>query len=139
MAKVILTTTGDIFYTIEHAVGPGCPNRTDDVLLVQFFLKVILQTMKTIPPIGIDGVFGPQTRDAIKSFQDEINKLNPGSLRPDGRIDPPTKGQLISTKSKNIYTIWALNDMIQKRGIALNSIVNHPDFPVGLRNSFLAF
>jgi hypothetical protein len=29
-----------VFYTVDQAVGPGCPNRRDDVLLVQYFLRV---------------------------------------------------------------------------------------------------
>jgi len=42
MARVYITTgTITVCYTIDGAVGVGCPNKRDDVLLVQFFLKVI--------------------------------------------------------------------------------------------------
>lgn len=42
MARIYLTSTFlKMIYTTDQAVGTGCPNKRDDVLLVQFFLSNI--------------------------------------------------------------------------------------------------
>ena len=47
MARVYITTGNiSICYTIDGAVGTGCANKRDDVLLVQFFLKVISRRVR---------------------------------------------------------------------------------------------
>jgi len=42
MARVSMITVSvgsRLFYNVDAAVGAGCPNRRDDVLLVQYFLR----------------------------------------------------------------------------------------------------
>src|SRR5262245_40587771 len=65
----------EFFYNVSFAVGPGrtAPNRRDDVLLVQYFLKSIAGTVvvgpgwevwtppKTAQPFLVDGWMGSVT------------------------------------------------------------------------------
>lgn len=73
--------SGDLL--IADAVGAGCPNRRDDVLVVQSLLNVayarVRVPQRTIP---VTGVVDPTTQAAIVQFQQ--TQLGGG----DGRIDP---------------------------------------------------
>lgn len=79
---------------IDAAVGKNCPNRADDVRLVQFLLAVwqahekdtakLLKTLNGTKPISVDGVCGPNTLANIKAFE-EFHKP---AVNSDGRIDP---------------------------------------------------
>lgn len=97
MAKVYVVTRPGllfkVFYTIEQTVGRGCPNQTDDVALVQFFLRAVMEDDKKykIPdggPLSIDGICGPQTIQHIQSWQEQENKIADPLNRPplDGQI-----------------------------------------------------
>jgi hypothetical protein len=73
--------SGDLL--IADAVGPGCSNRRDDVLVVQSLLNVAYARVR-IPPrtIPVSGVVGPETQAAILQFQ----RAQLGDA--DGRIEP---------------------------------------------------
>ena len=60
---------------IKDSVGEGGRNLAHDVALVQAMLRVV-KNAKGTPYLGgnYDGVYGPQTKAAITSFQTE-NKL----------------------------------------------------------------
>ena len=92
MARTLVLTTpkrfGTLAYVVDRAVGPGRANQRDDVLLVQFFLRVLgprpveHTTESFLPPalqnLAIDGAFGTRTAEAIKVFQAQFNKTAPG-------------------------------------------------------------
>lgn len=73
MARVMLTRGGAgqrYFYNVDRAVGPGCPNQRDDVLLVQYLLKWLYaksgdlhyRTLQPLSePMKVDGIAGPIT------------------------------------------------------------------------------
>jgi hypothetical protein len=133
-------------YTVEQAVGIGGANRRDDVLLVQFFLKVAMldspNSKPYIPPgeqpISIDGSCGPQTCRYIKFYQEEGNRRNPGvKTTTEGRIDPVAGGSLTSSISHTFYTILALNVSYKdRRGKDLHEdISKDPLFPAELAKS----
>jgi peptidoglycan hydrolase-like protein with peptidoglycan-binding domain len=66
-------------------VGKGVSNTNHgDVLLVQ---RLLNRHRGTLPPIGEDGVVGPETIGAIEEFQ----KRAVGMSWPDGRVDPGGK------------------------------------------------
>lgn len=104
------STRTPMFYNVSFAVGPGAPNRRDDVELVQFFIKRIMQGDRRIPrpskALKIDGIFGPITESYIVAIQQDIQRHGK-SVRVDGRIDRATG--LESTISHTIYTIIHLN------------------------------
>lgn len=67
MASRVQINTGKFagvsIFDVDHTVGYGATNRTDDVLLVQFLLKGYFRGHNT-PPLGqlaVDGIFGPLT------------------------------------------------------------------------------
>jgi hypothetical protein len=76
---------GDL--AIADAVGLGCTNRRDDVLVVQSLLNVayarIRVPSRTIP---VDGLVGQQTHAAILHFQrDQVGGAGGGRVEPAGR------------------------------------------------------
>src|SRR5271170_1684748 len=54
---------------ITRAVGPGQPNRAEDVLLVQALLNQYKDELGMAAPLDVDGLFGPRTASAILEFQ----------------------------------------------------------------------
>ncbi len=46
-------------------------SRGDGVRIVQYFLSYIAIYNSAVPPISIDGIYGPATRDAVSAFQRE--------------------------------------------------------------------
>lgn len=80
------TSTIQIIYLIDQAVGRGCPNRRGDVLLVQFFIRLLQdqpqkfdgEQYNFIPGSGrqlnIDGICGEETIRHIAHFKQEHDK-----------------------------------------------------------------
>jgi hypothetical protein len=146
MARVYLITGNlKLVYTVDHAVGSGCPNMRDDVLLVQFFLKIVSEgpersqfTPPGRPPIGTDGIWGPTSQAYLNQFISTNSVQNPGSpLKQDGRVDPVVGGKITGSLSGHIYTILALNTSYRTvRGLAaLQDITTDTIFPKDLRPS----
>ena len=73
--------SGDLL--IADAVGAGCTNRRDDVLVVQSLLNVAYARIR-IPSrtIPVDGIIGPETHAALLHFQ--RTQVGGG----DGRVEP---------------------------------------------------
>jgi hypothetical protein len=130
-----------LLYTIDKAVGAGCPNLRDDVALVQFFLRAVMEDSKEyqIPagaPLSIDGICGPQTILYIKSWQQQESKLREGFAIPtqDGVISPMMNRSGLGSLSHLRYSIVSLNmgygvvNGIEKHA----NIANDPRCPIAL-------
>jgi len=146
MARVYLINTSfKLAYTIDQAVGNGCPNRRDDVLLVQFFLKVVSEgpDKSGFTPVGrgpmkIDGFWGPISQAYLNQFIAFNSTQNPTSpLTQDGRVDPVVHGRATGSRTGLLYTILALNVTYKNvRGPnSLLDITTDPLFPQELRPS----
>lgn len=150
MAFVLLVknpTRLKLVYTVEKAVGPGCPNIRDDVLLVQLLLRGIMDDVPGRPnsgfkppgekPIQIDGRFGPQTKAYLKFYEAEENRRNADNpVVADGKIDPITPGQQFGSISGRGYKILTLNNQYQARKPTIHeNIARDPLFPPELFNS----
>jgi hypothetical protein len=147
MARVYIIAGGaiSICYTIDAAVGAGCPNKKDDVLLVQFFLKVISEgpaadryRPPNQKPITCDGLWGPNSQAYLNRYIAANSAANPNSpLKQDGRVDPVVNGKATGSRTGTLYTILALNDTYSKvRGpAALSDITTDQLFPAPLRPS----
>jgi hypothetical protein len=140
-----------VCYFTDSAVGLGRQNHRQDVLLVQFLLKSLAGKVDPeihetfavpgAPPLGVDGICGQNTVDAIKRFQTfTIGKSNPNSPLVDGLVDVSPRGQPITTITHTTYTIILLNVNFgffngPDRHAAL---FKEPEFPNELMNAFYA-
>jgi len=127
-------------YNIDASVGPSSPNRRDDVLLVQYFLKSINDQRSLFTPpftalplaaqevLKVDGIAGPVTFRAIRHFQDQAVARG-RAVTPDGRVDKATRTNAVNTMSvlNNFFFIIRRNDF---KNIALAT-----DCPPELKNS----
>jgi hypothetical protein len=114
----------NFFYNVDAAVGADCPNKRDDVLLVQLLLVTINNNPNVFsPPIPTvplspgqifrtDGVAGPITVQAIKHFQ-EVGRSRGNSIKVDGRVDKAS-GSGFGTVSNTQFTILFLNNAYRK-------------------------
>jgi hypothetical protein len=102
------------YLNVTDAVGTGCPNRPDDVALIQTFL----QSLGNLPespvqgsPLDVDGVWHPNLGRGIVLFQKLVRRVfrrrGAGeSIDVDGLI-VPARGVYI--EGLRMYTIVALN------------------------------
>jgi hypothetical protein len=137
----------NFFYNVDAAVGAGCPNKRDDVLLVQHFLITINNNPNAfsppiptipLPPNQIfrpDGVAGPITVRAIEHFQ-EVGRGRGNDITVDGRVDKAS-GTGFGTISNTQFTILFLNNAYRKIrvGVFQNISILAGDCPPELRSA----
>jgi hypothetical protein len=133
------------FYNVDSAVGPGCPNLRDDVLLVQYLLVTINDNPNAFsppfPPLPLkpgetfraDGIVGPITLRAIQHFQ-EVGRTRGNNIATDGRVDKAT-GSGAGATSHTQFTIIFLNNgyRIIRPGMYPNIALLAGDCPSELR------
>ena len=81
-----LESEGQTFYAVNWQ-DPGqlqSGARGQSVRQLQFMLRVLSEYIDDIPPLREDGIFGPQTREAVIAFQ------RFAGLTPDGIVGPAT-------------------------------------------------
>lgn len=134
MPRILFTDSRvrPLMVTIDEAVGPNCPNRRPDVLLVQFLLKVGDESpsnsswwkVKRGTGIKIDGVFGEHTQSLIRQVQEQAH---PGDnrLASDSRVDPIAQGNYYGARTGVLMTMVVLN-MIYMQGTGSNDITTMP-------------
>ncbi len=146
MARALIDTgrTFTVLYTVENIVGSGGSNRRDDVLLVQFFLRVAMEEDKArggdrfVPPgeqpISIDGIFGRQTIAYLKFFQEEGSRRIGFPRAADQRVEP-LNSSLRGAIGRNLLTMAALNfDYMERMGKGFHSNISLDSrFPIELR------
>jgi hypothetical protein len=118
----------------DQAVGLGCPNKRDDVLLVQFFLAAFssdplikngrvfsYEDKKGRPynyslanrrPLVVDGVCGNETVAYIKHFQQEAAKNETSQwlrMVTDGVVSPVRQGEPWNERTGQVLTIVRMN------------------------------
>ena len=132
------------FYNVNQAVGLGCPNWSEDVMLVQFFLQRVYMDNEWKPktPKGtmkVDGLCGPITRNWILKFQ--IDARNDGfNTHPDGIVNKA--GNATSNQKTSIsnteYSIRGLNNFLRIMQKPLYSTLPfNQEVPPLLRLAFL--
>jgi hypothetical protein len=134
-----------IAYTVTRAVGIGCPNQREDVMLVQHLLRVAWNDgggSKGFKPPGeaqaltADGAYGPRTQKFIDHFQKEA-KARGANVKQDGRVDPVgVTGGPTGSISGTFYTILALNSARNSRQSNQADIKADPGFPAMLEPYF---
>ncbi|MBA3446236.1 MAG: hypothetical protein H0T56_01265 [Pseudaminobacter sp.] len=128
-------------YLVDAAVGRGCPNRKDDVYLVQFLLNALWGKTSDGTVIGgdgpapaIDGICGARTVNAILVFQKWYWRVTPGGFT-DGRVEPLPPGRSVGLRHNNPYTIIGLNaNFGVVFGIERHAVIcKEPNFPSELK------
>lgn len=80
-------------WNVTDAVGEHCPNRREDVMLVQYMLLKLyagrFRQGRSRPPgnLQLNGICEPVTLDWIRAFQRDLNEDEPGIVSIDSRID----------------------------------------------------
>lgn len=131
-------------YTVDSAVGIGCPNQRPEVLLVQHLLRLAWQNTPTskgfrppgeAEPLKVDGIYGPTTQRFIKFFQEEAVRRGATCLK-DGKVEPVVSGGSQGSISHAYYTILAMNAARNSRCPLQADISADPGFPVELARHF---
>jgi hypothetical protein len=143
MASIDTVRTGKegrmLFYDLDHAVGPGAPNRRDDVLLVQYFMKQVpnsrrFQSAPFPAPLNVNGIADQSLFANIRHFQAACRKINPLLSVVDGKIDPVPGDKNRSPTSKAQYSIINLNLLFRDaRPIDYERVSEAADCPADLR------
>lgn len=119
MARVMLFRGGAgqrYFYNVDRAVGPGCPNQHDDVLLVQYLLKWLYAKRQDLhyrtlqppsEPMKVDGIAGPITFRWIRRYQEGCKAFGASKVV-DGKVDRAS-GFGYGPRTGTQYTIINLN------------------------------
>lgn len=124
-------------FNVTYAVGPGCTNRWDDVMLVQHALNTLLAAFelkdsrgrKITSYLKRDGLFGSRTAEAILGYQRQAKDVRKLVITVDGRVDPANHTGW-TTHSQQQYTIVHLNrDHRNVHG----RMMDEADFPTKLR------
>ena len=92
------------FYTVSQSVGYGCPNRSEDVRLVQYLINKFHQKKVLVT----DGKYGGLTWNAIKKFQ-ELHDIPKGA----GTVSSANGIRWTSPKTGQPYTICILNQYLK--------------------------
>ncbi len=87
-----------VYYDVVDELSPDLPpypgralragDAGEDVKYVQNALNTVRRGVKEIPPLDVDGMFGPKTENAVKAFQKYYG------LAPDGVVGPLTWAKL---------------------------------------------
>ena len=92
-----LLAIGSSSVSLEY---PGAPlrvgSRGSDVRLMQKFLSELAIPYPSLPAITVDGIFGPNTENAVRGFQRLFG------LTPDGIIGPVTWYEIIEQRNKAV-------------------------------------
>ena len=76
-----------LFFNVDEGVGKRRPNRTEDVLLVQFLIKAVIQKVpqgadvtmiERMSKVPVNGLCDDATIDGILAVQEALKKRNPG-------------------------------------------------------------
>ena len=140
MPRLLLTDSPEhpLVLDIDEPVGKGCPNRKLDVYVVQYLLKLVIDSPKTsrkmdiLPatPLQIDGIFGERTAEAIRFFQVNGSR-GPLAVGTDGRVEPTRGGTYAGSVSGKLRTIILLNKYYYELygRNAILAVHQHPLFP----------
>ena len=96
-----LVSQGQTFYGYE-AQFPGVlreGSSGDNVRLLQYMLTLLAQFSDILRPVAVDGVFGPDTTQAVRQYQSAVG------LTPDGIVGEQTWDSLYANASRAYRTM----------------------------------
>lgn len=103
---------------LSSSVGEGCINYKDDVMVVQAFLKYVLELTDLLPNFRLaepNGTYTPYLGRLIRAYQrlDKRYYTTTKRLAADGIVSP-ANGENVPGTTKP-WTIWLLNDEARYR------------------------
>ena len=110
-----------VVYNLDANVGMFKPNNRQDVLLVQFFLREIMNhpDAKAGRPAGndisVDGLFGNQTETWIYAFQNLVRSKGGKVIVVDGKVNAAPSDYRNKMAGNVGYTILHLNGTYRRR------------------------
>ena len=104
-------------FQAPQAVSEGSPR--NQVLMVQYFLSILAQFDPLIPFVTLDGIYGPATRQAVRSFQ------TAQGLPVTGTVDTATWNALYSAFEGIDVTVLSDDILFPAE---LQGLGNDPDF-----------
>jgi hypothetical protein len=132
-----------LFYNVDAAVGKGCQNQRNDVLLVQYLLKenMRLKTFSYIPTtvldgnvnVRVNGLWDEMWNVFLLNYQNDLKQRHKPVVR-DGRVDPVTGGRVLGPIHHTIYTmLWLNMGYLEVRPADFPKIADAGDCPGELR------
>lgn len=110
-----LTSKGILTSEIPKELPSNVANVVPRVQLIQYFLNVLSAFYDTIPPVDIDGILGPQTRQSIIAFQKAV--------------DIPVTGLVDEQTWNSMYnSVAGILNALPSSAIALPSLL-YPNMP----------
>ncbi len=87
-----LESQGQTFYAINWQAPNNLQSgsRGQKVSQLQYMLNIMAEYVSSIPPVAVDGIFGPRTQEAVRAFQ------RFAGLPEDGIVGPQTWNALYS-------------------------------------------
>ena len=104
-------------FQAPQAVSEGSPR--NQVLMVQYFLSILAQFDPLIPFVTLDGIYGPATRQAVRSFQ------TAQGIPVTGTVDTATWNALYSALEGIDVTVLSDDILFPAE---LQGLGNDPDF-----------
>lgn len=104
-------------FQAPQAVSEGSPR--NQVLIVQYFLSILAQFDPLIPFVTLDGIYGPATRQAVRSFQ------TAQGIPVTGTVDTATWNALYSAFESIDVTVLSDDILFPAE---LQGLGNDPDF-----------
>jgi hypothetical protein len=101
-----LSVVSKVLYSVDAAVGRGGANRRDDVLLVQFFLKVISEAIPDFQPDGIapdDRHLGDDVAGLPRPLHPGRERANPDSCWSSTARRPMVSGTLTGDQRHDLH------------------------------------
>ncbi len=118
-----LVSKGQSFTRIEFEY-PGVLRegaRGESVQILQYMLAMLAEFNNSLLPIEVDGVYGPQTTQAVKQYQGQIG------LAPDGVVGRSTWDSL--QRQFSLAGETTINDFVQSGRGELTDLVSHTQYP----------
>ena len=129
-----------LFYNLDTAVGKGCPNQRDDVLLVQYMMMVNSQSPPgriSLSAASISGLWDTYWDGYLDYYQNEWKKAGVPTWQ-DRRIDPalPAKNKGRGPLHHTQYKILTLNvSYAERRPTDFSRMAEAKDCPGALRSA----
>lgn len=139
MAKGIHSKSNRFFFTVESHVGPGCPNKAEDVLLVQLgYASIVANNPAVFTPqekavfakVVVGAPYTGMANDPL-TLAIKTHQKNRGGTQ-DGKVSPMPNGAEGYDANHSWMIVPLNNNMKDVMGTNWPRLEKHPKFHAGL-------